>query len=1311
MTYKKIADYGVIGDGKTVALIGADGSVDWMCLPNMDSPSVFAAVLDNTRGGAFRITPDDSWGSAQSYLDQTNILKTRFRTRSGQVELLDFMPLEYEGLRDGRGSLLIRRLEGISGSVSLGIMCSVRFDYGRFKPEWQPADDTQWMISHGDSMVTLWSSRALWWENERSEVTIGAGDTLWLVITEGRGPPAWGTEDLARMRERTVAYWRTWVREQETGKYPVTGFWRDILDRSALVLKLLQFRESGAIAAAPTCSIPTIIYGQRNWDYRFTWIRDTSMTLDTLFELGHTQEVGAYMSWLEKILDKQDIASLNVLYRLSLPEPPSGEKRLDHLEGYKGSSPVLTGQFNIGQTQHDIYGELLNLFFSMSRIAGKIDPLFWGYVKAIVDHVVRIWRMKDHGIWELRTGPHHVTHSKLMCWVALDRGIKIAEHYGFPADIGLWKSERRAVHADILEKGYNRHRGSFTQHYDTEELDASLLRIPLMGFLPVDDPRVANTIRAVEEELLQGGVVRRYNVDDGLPGKEHGFLICLFWYLRCLIRQKRFDEVEAHLRRMDRISNHLGLFGEQYDPVYKEITGNIPHAFSHIGYATTVLEYLDARQPRPELWRKTLDGLDFLVCIDRQFTADAAYADIVLPATTHYEIESYMVYGSLFRLRERMIEPVGEARSDFFILAELADRLGYGHLFPQTEREMLDHVLKGSGFTYEDVKAAGGTVSIDTRMMQYRKWEKGLLRKDGKPGFDTPSGKFEIASSVLEEYGYDPLPVFTPPAEGPMTRPDLAERYPLVFNSGARLRTSFHTQHHGIRSLNRHRPSPAVTINTGDAGARGIKNGDRVRITTPRGAIFMRARVTDDMAPGSIDANHACGGPLGPEDWRNTNVNDLTDLDQYDPISGFPVYKSLLCEVAKAEAAGRQEIGSEELSADEIPVARQEQAPAPGMIYLDHNATTPMDHAVMEAVAKAMEAYGNPSSIHSQGIAADKMLDEARRNTAGALGCTARRVVFTGGGTEAANLAIKGVAARAAGARSHIITSAIEHPAVLNTCRWLETKGYSVTYLGVDETGRVRPEDLIKAISRNTLLVSIMSANNETGVIQPIRELARIAKAHGALFHTDAVQAFGKIAISLDDIDLLSISAHKVYGPKGVGALYVAKGVDMEALVHGGGQEFGLRSGTENIPGIVGLGRAAKLVPGLVSEAGQLQGLRDRLEAGIGTIVPDCRVNGHRQYRLPNTLNITLPGFRGESVVLEMARRGICFSSGSACHSGSSEPAHVLLAMGLSAEEAHCALRFSLGRHSTGAEVDTFLDQLDKTLTGARNIVHFVPCR
>ncbi|MGB7002224.1 MAG: molybdopterin-dependent oxidoreductase [Halobacteriota archaeon] len=303
--------------------------------------------------------------------------------------------------------------------------------------------------------------------------------------------------------------------------------------------------------------------------------------------------------------------------------------------------------------------------------------------------------------------------------------------------------------------------------------------------------------------------------------------------------------------------------------------------------------------PQPAIWRKTLNALDFLVCIDRHLTADAAYADIVLPATTYYETESYMTYGSIFRIRERVIEPLGEARNDFFILAELADRLGYGHLYPQNEEELLRHVLKGSGFTLENVHKVGGTVQSQTVKMQYRKWEKGLLRPDGKPGFETPSGKFEIASTILEEHGYDPLPVYTEPQESPLSQPERAKKFPLVFNSGARVTTDFHAQHHGIESLLKERPEPTVTINVSDARARGIKNGDLVHIKTSRGQITLRAIVTDSIVKGAVEANMGGGCHVGPKAWQEGNINELTDLQQYDPISGFPVYKALLCDVHK----------------------------------------------------------------------------------------------------------------------------------------------------------------------------------------------------------------------------------------------------------------------------------------------------------------------------------------------------------------------------------------------------------------------------
>jgi cysteine desulfurase NifS len=716
--------------------------------------------------------------------------------------------------------------------------------------------------------------------------------------------------------------------------------------------------------------------------------------------------------------------------------------------------------------------------------------------------------------------------------------------------------------------------------------------------------------------------------------------------------------------------------------------------------------------PRTPVWEKTLAGLEFLTVIDRQLTADAAYADIVLPASTHFETTSYMVYGPVFRVREPLMEPLGESRPDYRIMTGLAERLGYGHLYPQAGEELLKHVLKGSGFTYKQVMEAGGTVSVPTRMMEYRKWEKGLLRADGLPGFETPTGKFEIHSTVLEEYGYDPLPVYTEPEEGPLARPDLLTEYPLVFNSGSRSRSSFHTQHIGNTALNAGRPEPGVLMNTHDARERGIEDGDRVRISTPRGSVLMRARVAGDIMRGAVDANHAGGGPLGPAAWREANINRLTDLEQYDPISGFPVYKSLLCDV---QPAGD---GSAPLRMEEESVSVG--APASGngdrpkrTVYLDNNATTAPAPEVLAFMQEHGGIHGNASSLHAAGRDAKDLLDGARARVAAALGTTARRIVFTGGGSEANNLALKGLVFARGPENTHIVTSSIEHPSVLRTCAWLEGLGVQVTYLPVDRTGMVDPEEARKALRPGTALLSVMLANNETGTIQPVAELARIAHEAGALMHTDAVQCLGKIPVSVADlgVDMLSVSAHKVHGPKGIGALYVGRGIELESLVHGGGQEHGLRAGTENVLGIGGFGRAVDLLPALLSRSGEVAALRDALEAGIVGLIPGARANGHPARRLPNTLNATLPGFRGESMVLALDRYGVCFSSGSACKAGSSEPSHALLAMGLSREEAHCSVRFSLDTAITPADIDYVIESLDDVLRRSRTFVHFVPCR
>ncbi len=718
--------------------------------------------------------------------------------------------------------------------------------------------------------------------------------------------------------------------------------------------------------------------------------------------------------------------------------------------------------------------------------------------------------------------------------------------------------------------------------------------------------------------------------------------------------------------------------------------------------------------PNPTIWRETLGALDFLVSVNRHHTADSAYADIVLPATTGYEITSYMTYGPIFKIREKVIEPVGEARNDFFILAELADRLGYGELYPQTEEELLRYVLDGSGFTLEDVQAAGGEVRIDTVMTSYKKWEKGGLREDGQPGFRTPSGKFEIASSVLEEHGYDALPVYTEPGEGPLAQPALAQQYPLVFNSGARIFADFRSQHHGVEGLSRKAPAPLVTLNASDAAQRGIADGDWVWVTTPRGRAKYRARLTDDIAAGSIDANMGGGGPLGPQEWQDCNVNDLTDLNRYDPISGFPVYKALLCDVVKAKGGNGAGRRAEEES-EAVIQAKDIERPL-RYVYLDHNATTPVDPEVLESMTPHLQdAYGNPSSIHSHGNEARDAVEAARRVVAQALNCTARRVIFTGGGSESDNLAIKGAALAARDAGNHIITTTVEHPAVLRTCEALADFGFEVTYLDVDATGRVDPAAFRDAIKPTTILASVMLANSEVGTVNPIAELAAIARECGVLFHTDAVQGLGKLALDVEElgVDLLSVSGHKVYGPKGVGALYTRKDVELHPLIHGGGQERKLRAGTENVPGIVGFGKACELAVRRLNH-GQLdrvRELRDSLESGIKDIVPEAHLNGHRDERLPNTLNLTLPGMRGESLVLFMDRRGVYFSSGSACKSGNPDPSHVLKAMGLSDEDAHCAIRLTLGVGTTDEDVAYVLESLREIVGDQERSVRFVACR
>jgi cysteine desulfurase NifS len=462
------------------------------------------------------------------------------------------------------------------------------------------------------------------------------------------------------------------------------------------------------------------------------------------------------------------------------------------------------------------------------------------------------------------------------------------------------------------------------------------------------------------------------------------------------------------------------------------------------------------------------------------------------------------------------------------------------------------------------------------------------------------------------------------------------------------------------------------------------------------------------------------GGPLGSKAWQDCNVNELTDLENYDPISGFPVYKALLCEVVREGGGAEPSSRTRAAQPHDVLGAPPAEALAPQresrVVNLDHNASTPIHPDVLQAMMPYLREHGgNPSSIHGRGAASREAVEAARRKLAALINSTARRIVFTGGGTEADNLAIKGAARALEGQGRHLITSAVEHPAVLEACAALEADGFETSVLRVDADGLVDPAALEAALRADTVLVSIMLANNELGTVQPVAECARLCRERGVLFHTDAVQGLGKIRIDVAelDVDMLSVSAHKLYGPKGVGALYVRSGIELWPLLHGGGQERRLRAGTENVAGIAGFGKACELAQRRLNsdELDRVAALRDALESRLCALIPDARPAGAGVERTPNTTNLVLPGLRGESLVLALDRHGVYFSSGSACKSGNPDPSHVLRAIGLTDDEAHCSIRLSLGVDITEADVNYVLEVFDRVVRESRTTLRFVGCR
>jgi GH15 family glucan-1,4-alpha-glucosidase len=595
MAYKDIGDYGIIGNLETIALVGLDGSIDWLCLPAIDSPSVFCALLDDAKGGRFAITPSGAptgalsgeWTSTAAYIFNTNILETTFRTKTGTAVITDFMPVLVEA---GGTPELYRRVEATSGAVEFALLFEPRFDYARASTSVEAVKGGIAASGNGEALTLSFTAELKCGPMcATATFTLKKGESACFVLRHG---PASSTGNLAEEYEaalkKTEEFWLDWLRKSETGLVIDLGPFKGMVDRSALVLKLLSYGPTGAMAAAATTSLPEEIGGVRNWDYRYTWIRDTSFILQALYNLGHLKETEDYLRWVQGLLASHGAAGMQIMYGLR-GETDITEEVLAHLEGYRGSAPVRIGNEAYRQRQLDIYGELMDSALKLSNYVGKIDVGMWPFLRGVCDYVALNWESPDAGIWEVRSEYRSFTYSRLMCWVALDRGVAIAKRYGFQTDLKRWEEVRGYIKSDIMMRGWNEQIQAFVGYYGGDGLDAATLLIPIVGLLPFDDPRVVANMEAVRKGLCSEGLIYRYTSPDGVAGGEGAFLSCSFWFIDSLVAMGRCVEAESYLDRMLGYSNHLGLFSEEYDPVKSVALGNFPQAFTHIGFINSVI--------------------------------------------------------------------------------------------------------------------------------------------------------------------------------------------------------------------------------------------------------------------------------------------------------------------------------------------------------------------------------------------------------------------------------------------------------------------------------------------------------------------------------------------------------------------------------------------------------------------------------------------------------------------------------------------------------------------------------------------------
>jgi len=589
--YAPIRDYALVGDGRTGALIARDGSVDWLCLPNVDSPTIFARVLDAERGGSFRLEPTEPFESERRYLEDSNVLETTFSTAQGRVRITDAMTLT-DITRISPMRELVRKVEALAGTVPLAWSFEPRFGYGQSETAIERRFG-RWFAHSGADAAVLGVCDAD--EGElldgavRGELRVRAGESALLSVAAANKEPAVipGRDDSERRLERTVRFWPQWV-----SQIRYDGTWREAVVRSVLALKLLTFAPSGAIVAAPTASLPEWIGGERNWDYRFTWLRDASWTLDAMLRLGFHEEAHAFFWWLMHA-SRLTQPRLQILYRID-GSVHTDERELPHLAGYHGSAPVRVGNGASSQVQLDLYGGVLEAISLYAGEVGRLDGDTGKEVAKIADYVASHWRDRDNGIWEVRSERTHFTQSKALCWVALDRACALAEKGLIPDRRERWREAADEVRAFVDEEGWDDERRTYVRATDLRELDASLLTLALLEYHDPDDERIRGTVAAVERELRHGPYVYRYLGLDGVSGDEGAFLTCSFWLVDAYARTGRLADAHALMDELVGLANDVGLFSEEIDPASGEFLGNFPQGLTHLALVNAAVSIADA---------------------------------------------------------------------------------------------------------------------------------------------------------------------------------------------------------------------------------------------------------------------------------------------------------------------------------------------------------------------------------------------------------------------------------------------------------------------------------------------------------------------------------------------------------------------------------------------------------------------------------------------------------------------------------------------------------------------------------------------